>query len=131
MSEFEDKLGAILGDQAAMVQIMSLAQSLSTGPEAAPETSETPASAVPPTTDFTALLGALGDTDPRLLQRAAAVFARLSAGDDRRTELLHALRPFLKEERQGNLDRAIRIARLSRALRAGLELFREKGEEHV
>lgn len=39
MSEFDDKLSAILGDRNAMSQIMALAQSL-TGPEPGEETSQ-------------------------------------------------------------------------------------------
>lgn len=125
MSEFEEKLGAILGDENAMAQIMSLAQSLGGG-SSAPQGKDAPAP--PPSGDLSALLGGL---DPQLLQTAARLYAQLSASDDQRSALLLALKPFLREERYAKIDRAVQIARLSRVLRVGFALWKEKGEEHV
>lgn len=128
MSEFEEKLGAILGDQNAMAQIMSLAQSLGGGTSTPPEGESAPAPSAPPSGDLSALLGSL---DPQLLQSAARLYAQLSASEDQRAALLLALKPFLREERYAKVDRAIQIARLSRVLRVGLALWKEKGEENV
>ena len=52
--------------------------------------------------------------------------------DDQRVALLTALRPFVKEERYAKLDKAIQIAKLSRLIRGGLDLFRTRKEDgHV
>ena len=46
--------------------------------------------------------------------------------------LLEALRPFVREERYAKLDKAIQIAKLSRLIRSGLDLFRARKEDgHV
>lgn len=44
--------------------------------------------------------------------------------------LLSALRPFLREDRQRKLDRAMRLASLSRAARTAIRLWKD-GELHV
>ena len=135
MSEFEDKLGAILGNPDAMAQIMSLAQNLGGGSEAPQPPPPSPAAAPPasPGTapDLGALLGPLGDLDPQVLQNALQLFSQLSSTDDERAAFLLALKPFLKKERYAKVDRAIQIARLSRILRIAFRLFNGKGESNV
>ena len=79
-------------------------------------------------------LAALGDLDPGLIQKALSLYSAYAAGDDRKAALLAALNPFLKEKRQARVDRAIRIAKLSRVVRAAFALLGsggEEGAEHV
>lgn len=137
MAEFEEKLNSILGNQEAMGQIMALARSL-TGEESGREEPlsegagqpEKPPdweggaepSAMP---DLSALMG---QVDPAMLQMAMGAFQAYQGGDDRNTALLEALRPFLKEDRQARLDRAIRITRMTKLIRAALGAMRGKGE---
>ncbi len=148
MSEFEDKLGSILSNQDAMAQIMALAQSIgSPGQSAAPPQAEpspppvfsapavtaipAPPSA-PPSLDIGSIMGALGSVDPQLIQTGMQLFSEFAQGDDQKTALLMALRPFLKEERYAKVDRAVQIARLSRVLRVAFQLFKGRGGgEHV
>ena len=67
----------------------------------------------------------LGGLDPNMLSAAAGLLGQFNSGDDdRRVALLTALRPFVREQRYGKLDKAIQIARLSRLIRSGLDLFR-------
>lgn len=138
MSEFDDKLGAILGNPEAMSQIMALAQSLGgsqstpTQPSAPSPPSASPAVQAPMEgADPSALFGMLGDLDPALIQTGIRLFSELSRQDDERTALLLALRPFLKPERCAKLDRAVQIARLSRVLRVAFQLFKGKGANDV
>ena len=79
------------------------------------------------------MLGALGSLDAGTLSAAASLIGQFSdGGDDRRTALLTALRPFVREERYAKLDKAIQIAKLSRMIRSGLDLFRARKEDsHV
>ena len=79
------------------------------------------------------MLGALGSLDTGTLSAAASLIGQFSNGnDDRRTALLAALRPFVREERYAKLDKAIQIAKLSRLIRSGLDLFRARKEDsHV
>ncbi len=96
MSEFDEKLGAILGDQNAMSQIMALAQSLSGAkPETGGEGSE----------------GGCEEPD-------GSCGGLPVSGEDRDVQLLAALRPYLSAERQGKLDKMLEILRLLRLMRS-------------
>lgn len=146
MSELEEKLESVLGNPQAMAQIMALAQSLNGGgapsaagepsapPEAggeppAPPSGKTQAPAPPPSAGSGGLGELLGGLDPKLLSAAAGLIGQFNSGaDDQRTALLTALRPFVKERRYAKLDKAIQIAKLSRLIRSGLELFRAQRE---
>ena len=150
MSELEEKLESILGNPQAMAQIMSLAQSLNgsgsaaSGGDGAQAQPQEPTSdgASPPAPPVTAAaqppasagssaggLGSLlGGLDPNMLSAAASLLGQFngSGDDDRRVALLTALRPFVREQRYARLDKAIHIARLSRLIRSGLDLFRAR-----
>ena len=157
MSELEEKLEGILGNPQAMAQIMSLAQSLNLGgsgessnqsqeaeqpssPAAPPQSESAPPPPAPPAAPaglsggLGGMLGALGNLDAGTLSAAAQLMGQFNSGggDDQRVALLTALRPFVKEERYAKLDKAIQIAKLSRLIRGGLELFRARKEDgHV
>ena len=145
MSELEEKLENILGNPQAMAQIMALAQSLnghgpaaSAGDGAQAQPSEpadagvqppTPTLPQPPASSGAegGLGSLLGGLDPNMLSTAAGLLGQFNGGDDdRRVALLTALRPFVREQRYAKLDKAIQIARLSRLIRSGLDLFRAK-----
>ena len=146
MSELEEKLENILGNPQAMAQIMSLAQSLtqsgpaaSAGNGAQAQPQEPPADAPSPASEAApaqspassgvegGLGSLLGGLDPNMLSAAAGLLGQFNGGDaDRRVALLTALRPFVREQRYARLDKAIQIARLSRLIRSGLDLFRSR-----
>ena len=154
MGELEEKLESILGNPQAMAQIMSLAQSLNQGgqgqtapgPEQEPPQPQEQAQAAPQSGDgsqpapaaaeaagsgggLAGLLGGLGSLDPGMLSAAAGLMGQFAGGgDDKRIALLNALRPFVKEQRYAKLDKAIQIAKLSRLIRSGLDLFRARKE---
>lgn len=105
-----------------------------------PQSGDAPAPASPPPPaapsglgNLSGMLGALGNLDAGTLSAAASLIGQFSNdGDDKRTALLTALRPFVKEERYAKLDKAIQIAKLSRLIRSGLDLFRARKEDgHV
>jgi hypothetical protein len=124
LSEFEDKLQAILGDSQAMEQILSLAQSITAGPPAdqTPPEERDPADAPEQPDDQAA--SPFGELDPRLLQLGMRLLSTYRDQDDQKAALLTALRPFVRQERQAKMDRAVRLARLSRVLRVALDAFR-------
>lgn len=130
MSELQDKLQSILSDPDAMGRIMSIAQSL-TGPQedAAPAAQAPPPPAAPEGGGDP--LSLLGNLDPRLVQLGMRLLGEYNAQDDRKTALLNALRPFVRPERYAKVDQAIKIARLTRVIRAALETFRKGGTEDV
>lgn len=91
MSDFDEKLGAILGDQDAMNQIMALAQSLSV-----PKSRED---------DMAPEMGCEAPECPD------------ARGQD--VQLLAALRPYLKDSRRKKLDKALELLQIIRLLKAG------------
>ena len=142
MAEFEDKLNSILGNQAAMNQIMALARSLSGDqqqPQAdapaleAPEEGQAqsehaPAGEEGAPPDLSALLGQI---DPKMLQTGMEIIRQVQGTEDRNAALLNALRPFLREERQARLDRALKITRTAKLVRAALGALGGKEGERV
>lgn len=132
MAEFDEKLNAILSDQEAMGQIMALARSLSGEKEPDPPPSEAAAPAKKQeassggSPDLSQLLGSV---DPKLLQTGLHVLQEVQGKDDRNTQLLLALRPFLREERQAGLDRALQLSRMIRLVRAAIGAASGKGDE--
>lgn len=120
MGQWEEKLGAILNDPQAMSQIMSIAQSLGGDqpPEQTPQgegedTQSAPAPSAP-TEDAPAL-------DPAVMEAGLRALSVWQDRSDPRSTLLQALRPFVREERQAKVDKAVRIVRMSKAVRAALE----------
>ena len=136
MAEFEDKLNSILGNQAAMNQIMALARSLSGDQQEASCAQESPsedatyvpASAEEQQPDLSALLGQI---DPKMLQAGMEVIRQVQGTEDRNAALLNALRPFLREEKQARLDRALQIARMTKLVRAAIGALGGKEGERV
>lgn len=127
MGQWEEKLGAILNDPQAMSQIMSIAQSIGGGPgqpgqdtqEPAPPPIQAPAEPAPD--DQAPDPDAAPGLDPKVMAAGLRALSVWQDPEDDRAALLQALRPFMKEERQSKVDRAIRIVRLSKAVRAALD----------
>lgn len=125
MAEFDDKLNQLLSDPDSMAQIMRLAQSLSgdsqegggtTGQREPPP--QTPPQhhhqEPPPQNGGGDLLSSLtGGVDPKLLMRLLPLIQELGGQQDSNARnLLYALRPYLKPERQEKVERALHLARL-------------------
>ena len=109
MSELDEKLNALLSDPGSMAQIMQLAQQLSGsmgGDTAQPAAASAAASPPPPPP------APLGGIDPQTIARYLPLLQELTRDTSQTTQLLYALRPFLKEEKQGKIERAARLARL-------------------
>ena len=122
MAEFEEKLNAILGDPSAMGQIMSLARSLSGDNGTEPQPEERERQSQPDISDL------LGGVDPNLIQAGLRFLSEDRGGGDRNTALLEALRPFLKEERRGRLDRAREILKVARLVRVAMDAAGRGGD---
>ena len=103
MSELDEKLNALLSDPGKMAQVMQLAQQLSgsMGNAAPPPPTQQPA---PP-------MG-LGGLDIASMARFLPLLQELNSSNSQVTQLLYALRPYLKNERQEKIERALQLARL-------------------
>jgi len=117
VAEFDEKLNSILSNPDAMSQIMQLAQSLSSGQEQ-PSAPPSPPPPPPPVTRQSApaqdMLSSLaGGLDPKLLTRLLPIIQELGSQQDSNARaLLYALRPYLREDRQEKVERALQLARL-------------------
>lgn len=136
MAEFEEKLGAILKNPQAMGQIMALAQSLGGDDPSPPPMAEAQDAVFEPVTfeasedpPETSSAGGL-DLDPRLLAMGMKAISAYQDPNNDKAKLLQALRPFVKEARYRKVDKAVQIARISKAIRAVLDSFKG-GEEGV
>ena len=138
MAEFEEKLHSLLSNPDAMAQIMQMAQSLSGGggqtqpspppaPRLQPQQPPLQASPVPAAPRpapgpqappaggdlLSSLSGLAGNIDPKLLMKLLPLIQELSGQQDSNArQLLYALRPYLKPERQEKVERALQLARL-------------------
>ena len=108
MSELEDKLNSLLSDPAGMAQVVQLAQQLSGSMGSQPPPSPPPES--PPNAGGVGSL--LGGLDMQTIARFLPMLQALTADQSHSTQLLNALKPYLKEEKQAKVERAARLARL-------------------
>ena len=126
MSEFDEKLNALMSDPDRMAQIMQMAQTLSgASTQSQPPPSSPPPPSPPPQASSASsgdLLSSLtGGLDPKLLMRLLPVIQELSSDSNSSARtLLYALRPYLKQERQARVERALQLAKL---LHIGKKLF--------
>jgi len=142
VSDFEEKLNAILSNPDAMSQVMNLAQSLNLGGGGESPPSQQEASPAPPPGGGTSSGGGpdlgnlaglgslLGQIDPAMIQRLLPLVGELTGGgeNDERMQLLYALRPFLKPERRDKVERAAKTAKL---IHIGKKLLSTMGESNV
>lgn len=123
MADFEDTLNSLLSDPTAMGQIMSLAGKLGGRQESPPDEEPDPTAS----TEQAPLFGV------EQLGQMGTLFELFKGGnqlDPQTVALLTALRPFLREERQKKLDKALRYAGLSRVAQEAYRLWKE-GELHL
>lgn len=113
MSELQDKLNSLLSDPAGMAQVVQLAQQLSSTmePSAAP-TPQSGAPTPPPSPNPPPSTALPGGIDLGTVSRFLPILQALSSDQSHSMQLLNALRPYLKEEKQGKVERAARLARL-------------------
>ena len=126
MAEFDEKLNSLLSNPEAMAQIMQMAQSLSGGQAQQPPQQPLqqpvrpappppPAQAPPPSGGdlLSSLSGLTGGIDPTMLTKLLPLIQELgSQNDSNARQLIYALRPYLKPERQEKIERALQLARL-------------------
>lgn len=133
MAEFDEKLNSLLSNPDAMAQIMQMAQSLSGGgqQEQAPPPPDPPAQQPKQNPGFSwpaqgqqgqqptapggmdMLSSLTGGMDPKLMMKLLPLIQELGGQQDSNArQLLYALRPYLKPERQEKIERALQLARL-------------------
>lgn len=115
MSELDEKLNALLSDPNSMAQVMQLAQQLSGtfGGASQPVSASPPPPPPPPQPPQPSFdTSFLGGLDPKLIGRFLPLIQEYTQSNSNTTQLLYALRPFLKAEKQDKIERAAKLARL-------------------
>ena len=125
MDTLDQKIDQILSNPESMSQIMELAKNL--GLSATPSDTQAQPPAKGNESPF------LSDT-PLATPNPATLLTSLTginAGDDRQTNLLKALRPYLRPERQDRLDRALQAARMVKTAKLAMKQFMPRGDSSV
>lgn len=102
MEGMEEKLNSILSNPQMMAQIMSMAQAFGSAPTPPPEKTEQPVPPAAPVMNF----------DPAMLQKVVGM-AQQTGIDKNQQSLLHALIPYLSNERITRLENAMRAAKIA------------------
>lgn len=113
MEDLESTISQILGNPESMAQIMSLAKSLGVTPPQEDEPAQEPPPQEAPVPDDS-------------LQMMMELVRQFGSTDQRETQLLSALKPYFSQDRQQRIDRALRIAKLSKIAGATLRSFGKK-----
>ena len=139
MADFEEQLNAILSSPESMQQVAQLAQMLSNqnaassaagaepqhASDSALQSETSPAGGL----DLSALSSLLSGFDGKTLSHFLPLLQELSSSrSDERTQLLYALKPFLRPERREKVDTALRLARL---FYAGKTFFKGWGDKFL
>lgn len=98
MSEMEDRLNSVLNNPQMMQQILSMAQSM--GGQNQKE-------------DSPQIIDSMPDIDLGMLQKISGLAGQSGIDKDQRS-LLHALSPYLSQERINKLEKAMRAAKMAR-----------------
>ena len=131
MAELEDKLGALLSNPDSMAQVMQLAQQLSQtfGAQEQAAAPPPPPPENTPGADTGGINSLLGGLDPKIIMKFLPLLQEYGTSNSQTMQLLYALRPFLKAERQPKVERAAQLARL---IHIGKAFLKEMGGvEHV
>ena len=121
MAEMEEKLNALLSDPGSMAQVMQLAQQLSATFGAQEQSEPQLTHQEKPVQHSQSLLDGL---DPGMIAKFLPLLQEFGKTNSQTTQLLYALRPFLKEEKQGKIERAAKLARM---IHIGKKLITEMG----
>ena len=105
MNDFDEKLNSLLSNPEAMGQIFQLAQSLGGSMDPPPPPPPQPANAAKET-------GFLGGIDSDTLMRLLPLIQELGEQNGNARNLLLAMRPYLKPERQSKVEQALQLSRL-------------------
>lgn len=135
MSDFEDRINAILGNPAEMEKIMNMASQLMGGSEKPQEPQSEQSGGAESSgqrsdggqgPDLSGL-GALGGLDFDMFSKMGHIMSQLKGGSEK-TELLRAMGPYLKQERREKMEKAIRFARIAKVARAALREYGGGGD---
>jgi hypothetical protein len=123
MSEFEDRLNSILSSPEEMEKILNIARSFSGSVENEGGTQQQAAPAGDPSGSLGSISSALSGMDPKMLGMLGRLMSEYSSGGNDKTTLLEAMKPYVRESRYSQIERAAQIAKLARIARVAFSEF--------
>lgn len=117
MNELEGMINSVLSNPDEMKKIMDMANSLMSGSEKEPPPQEAPPG-------FSGAAQGADSITPEMGAAVMKLIQGLGKGESDKHRLLHAMQPYLSEQRRAKLARAMQ---LSRMLSAGLGLLGKNG----
>ena len=119
MDDLASKLGELLNNPESMERIKNLASMLGGSAAAAASANPAPPAAIPAAPEPPAeeahapAMPSVDNESLQMIMKIAPLLSRVRQEDDS-TRLLHALRPFLGEEKRKKLDEAIKLMQFLR-----------------
>ena len=117
MGELEDKLNSILSSPEEMEKIMGIARSLSMGSS---EEQNKKGKSTEPDKSVSDMFGGL---DPKMLVRMSRLFGEYSHSSNDKSAILRSVMPYLKPERNRQLNQAAEMAKLARIAKIAFSEF--------
>lgn len=134
MADLEEKIKNLLESPDGMAQVLKTAQTLfgvgaNEENEVPAENTDVEQSVTPsllPANAETAETNLLESIDPKVVTTAMQIMNEYRKTDDRRIQLLHALRSYFKDEDQVHITKAIQIVKLSKVAKQAFRSIREE-----
>ena len=114
MSEFEDKINAVLNDPGQMEKITQMAAQLMGGGSAGPAAEPEPSG---------------GAFDPEILSKIGKLMFKADQGSNDKIALLKAMGPYLAPERREKMEKAVKFAHIAKIASVALKEY--GGGSHV
>lgn len=125
MAELEEKLKSLLDSPESMSKIMQAAQSLmGEAPPSEDASSQSQKEVLPAVEEEPQDL--LEKLDPHVVTTAMQIMNEYRKTDDRRIQLLQAMRSYFRNEDQLHISKAIQIVKLSKVAKQAFKSFREE-----
>lgn len=120
MGELEDKISQVLSSPEEMEKLMQMARTLSGSLGM-----QTPSAESPPAGGGSPFSG----LDPQLLEKVTRLMASYNDPAHDKTQLLQAIRPYLRPSRQEAVDKASQMTKLANVARLAMQEFSgERGD---
>ena len=134
MADLEDKIKNLLESPDGMAQILKTAQTLfGAGSTEKNEVTventdeqQTEVRSLLPVNSETAEPNLFDSIDPKVVTTAMQIMNEYRKNDDRRIQLLHAMRSYFKDEDQVHITKAIQIVKLSKIAKQAFRSMREE-----
>ncbi len=129
MSDLEEKIKNLLDSPEGISQIINTAQNLFGNAEQTPAVDPTIEEREEKSLEVSAIKdddNLLEQLDPKVISTAMQIMGEYRKTDDRRIQLLHALRSYFKEDDQIHITKAIQIVKLSKVAKRAFRSIREE-----